>query len=260
MEEFDDLQKGRVRQLSSVRYFFDTDELSITPIGDVHYGSPECDVKRFLAVLELLKNNDDKIILMGDLLEAASRHSVGAGWVEQKITPQQQLDDLYTWLYPFKDRILLLLDGNHEERIYKHSGIDVSGTLAKMLGVPYGGYACFAYLKVGKQGYTVYAQHGSSGATMPHTKMNSVKKTATHTDADLYLYGHVHELGYDTVAKRYYDTRMKGIRKKYQTFVLTGSMLGYEGGYAERKNMYPSELGFATIKLSGSEKKIKVYV
>ena len=151
-----------------------------------------------------------------------------------------------------------MLDGNHEERIFKHSGIDVTGTLAKMLGVPYGGYACFVYVKLNKQSYVIHAQHGCSGATMGHTKMNAVKKTALHTESDLYLYGHVHELGHSRVSKRYYNTKMKGIRTKHQHFILTGSFLGYEGGYAERKNMFPSELGFANVTLNGVKKEIQV--
>lgn len=207
-----------------------------------------------MATVEFIKRTNCKVILMGDLMEAASSHSVGAGWVEQTYSPQEQLDTLVEILKPIKDKILLNLEGNHEERIWKHSGIKVSKVLSNMLKVPYGGYSAFVKLKVGKNNYIIYAQHGSSGAWYPHTKLTAAMRTAQHTEADIYLYGHTHELLSLAVPWRYMDMRSRAIKFGKRYFVLTGSFLEYAESYAEKKNMYPVKTGVANITFSGGDK------
>jgi len=114
-------------------------------------------------------------------MESANKHSVGAGWVEQTASPQEQLDTLRELLYPIRKKVIILLTGNHEFRVFRETGIDPSAILAKYLEVPYGGYAAFVYFRVGKQNYVCHAQHGSSGARYNHTKLRAAKMTATHT-------------------------------------------------------------------------------
>lgn len=245
--------KGKVKTLKSVRCEVDDKKLWLVPLGDVHLGSPTCDVDRFIDTLKFIKNSNYKVILMGDLLESANKNSVGAGWVEQTKSPQEQLDVLSDVLYPIREKIILLLTGNHELRVWKDSGMDCSKVLARHLGVPYGGYSAFVYFRVGKQNYVCYAQHGSSNAMYTHTKLQAAKRTATHTEADLYLYGHTHALVADSEEKRYYDKRAKGVRIRKQYTVLTGGFLAYEGSYAQMKNYNPTRMGVANIYLSGEK-------
>lgn len=250
-----DLDKfiGGVRQVKSVRYLTDADKLLLIPFGDVHLGHPTCNVDKVKKTLKFIEDTDCKVILMGDLLECANKGSVGAGWVEQTMSPQEQLHEWMELLAPIKDKILILLTGNHELRAWKDTGFDPSAVLAKLLDVPYGGYAAMLYVRVGKQGYVIHAQHGSSGARYTHTKLQAAKRTATHTAADLYLYGHVHSLVADSEDKRYYDKRLKGIRVRKQYFVLTGSFVEYEGSYAQMKNYNPTRTGVANIVLNGKK-------
>ena len=250
--------KGSLNEVRSVEYTTADNRLLLIPLGDVHLGSPTCDIDKFVKTMAFIKATDCKIILMGDLLEAASKSSVGSGWVEQTASPQDQLDALKEVFKPIKDKILLVLDGNHEERIWKNSGISVSKVLADHLGAPYGGYSAFVYIRVGKQNYVVHAQHGSTGARYLRTKMHAAMKTAEHTDADLYLYGHTHELASAVQPYRRYDKRGRYVGMKKKRFVLTGGFLNYFGGYAERKNMNPSPIGVANIKLYGDHFDIHV--
>ena len=234
-----------------VNYSFDVDELKLVPLGDVHYGSPTCNWDKFVKTVQYIKDSGSYTILMGDLMEAASSHSVGSGWVEQTTTPQDQLDDLYEILEPIKDRILVLLDGNHEDRIWKHSGIQVSRILAQRLGVPYGGYSCFVKLKVGKSNYIIHAQHGSSGARFAHTKLTAVMRVATYADADVYLYGHTHGLTAQSTLYRNVSLRNKMVYTRKRYFCLTGSFLEYDGSYAQRKDMQPVKTGVVKLKFFG---------
>ena len=139
----------------------------------------------------------------------------------------------------------------HEHRIRVQSGLHVSKILAKMLGVKYGGYSCFLKVKVRKYNYVIYAQHGSSNAWYPHTKLTAAMRTARHTDADIYLYGHTHELLAIKTPYLTLDLRGRTVKTRDRWFVLTGSFLGYHGSYAERKNLYPTKSGVAKITLSG---------
>lgn len=247
-----DLFKGiPTGEVKSISRSFDTRKLLLVPIGDVHLGSPTCNVDLFERTLAFVQRTDCVVILMGDLMEAASKTSVGAGWVEQTGSPQAQIDALAEALEPIKDKILINLEGNHEARIWTQSGIRVSKVLSRMIGVPFGGYSAFVKLKVRSNNYIVHAQHGSSNAWYPHTKLTAAMRTATHTDADLYLYGHTHELLSIKVPRRFMDKRSRTVQTTEKYFVLTGSFLEYEGSYAQKKNMYPVQTGIANITLSG---------
>lgn len=251
-----DLDKfiGGVRQVKSVRVeMHDCKRALLIPYGDVHLGHPTCNVEKAKRTLKFIENTDCKVILMGDLLECASKGSVGAGWVEQTMSPQEQLDAWADMLFPIKDKIVLLLTGNHELRAWKDTGFDPSSVLARYLDVPYGGYAAMLYFLIGRQNYVVHAQHGSSGARYTHTKLQAAKRTATHTEADIYLCGHTHALVADSEDKRYYDKRLKGVRIKKQYTVLTGGFLEYEGSYAQMKNYNPTRTGVANITLDGTK-------
>ena len=227
-------------------------EVKLIPLGDVHLGSPTCNIKKFIETIDYIKKSGSLVILMGDLMEAASRHSVGAGWVEQTGTPQDQLDFFEQILYPIRKQILVVLDGNHEHRIWIQTGIHVSKILAKHLGVPYGGYSCFVKLRVQKQNYILHAQHGSSSAWYPQTKITAAIRTAQHTNADVFLYGHTHELMSLALDRREFDIRSRTIKRRKVYFCLTGGFLDYEGSYAQRKNLYPTKSGVAKLKFFGN--------
>lgn len=243
--------RGRSDGIRVVKHDSDNEEVKLVPLGDVHLGSPQCLVDKFLGTIDYIEQSGSLCVLMGDLAECASKTSVGAGWVEQSLTPQSQLEALAGVLKPIASQILVLLDGNHEFRIWKQSGIKFSKVLADLLGVRYGGYSCFIKLKVGKQNYVIHAQHGSSNAWYPHTKLTAAMRTARHTEADVYLYGHTHELLSLKVPYRQLNLRSRVVTRDKRYFVLTGSFLDYEGGYAQRKNMYPTQTGVAKLKFYG---------
>jgi len=81
---------------------------SVMFIGDVHYGSPQCDVSRFVAMLKYCLTNKLYVLLMGDLLETATRHSVGAGVYEQTGSADSQFEQMVEWLKPLAEAKLIL--------------------------------------------------------------------------------------------------------------------------------------------------------
>ena len=252
--------KRRPLGVRQVDYKTDASRLLLAPLGDVHLGALTCEVDKFQKAVDWIEKTDCKVILMGDLMEFATKTSVGAGWVEQVQSPQAQLDVLKEVLFPIKDKVLVLLEGNHEQRCTLTTGLDVSKILADSLGIPYGGYSSFVYLRVGKQNYVVHAQHGCSGARYLRTKMHAAMKTAEHTEADLYLYGHTHELASASQPFQHYNKRGRFVEMKKKYFVLTGGFLGYFGGYAEKKSLNPSPTGMANVKFYGDRFDIHVSV
>jgi len=240
--------------------FSDQKSIDLIPLGDIHLGAPTTDLDLLQRELDWAKKTGAKILGMGDMIEVATKDSVGAGWVEQKMSPDKQIDTITEMFEPLKGQIIGWHSGNHEGRAWKTTGIDVAKQIARNLGVPYYGHSKFTKIKVGEFNYYVYSTHGSSGAKMPHTKIKSCIDLAQHQSADLYLMGHVHQLDTNSFDIRYPDSKNKKVAKKKRYFVLTGHFLDYEGSYAEQHNMYPSKLGVAKIKLNGEKWDIHVSI
>ena len=53
-------------------------------VGDCHNGSPQFDKLRFLKMLDYCREKGIYVFLMGDLIEMATRDSIGAGVYEQE--------------------------------------------------------------------------------------------------------------------------------------------------------------------------------
>lgn len=232
----------------------------LIPFGDLHIGSPYAAISKIEKWIPWILENNAWVIGMGDWTEAATRYSVGAGVYEQTMTVDDQIEYLHKLFKPVADKGLLLgiIEGNHEFRTFKEVGVNISKQLCRLLRVTFMGYGGYSRLVVNNHGYTVYATHGSTGSTLPHTKIKSCIDLARIYEADLYLMGHVHELADYTYKIRYFDTKNKKVSKKKKHFVLTGAYVEYEGSYAEQKNLIPTRTGSPRIRLSGEEYNISV--
>lgn len=228
--------------------------------GDVHYGAPNCNIKKAKGYLDYALKHGQYILGMGDFLECATRDSIGAGVYEQTGHPQEQMEEMIEWLRPISEsgRLIGLLTGNHEERIYKATGFEPVQLMCKELRVPYLGSACYLLLRVGSKTYKVYAVHGRSGARLPQTKLLACRRLADIATAQLYLMGHMHSL--ESNASIYFDAdpskRLKVQRTRH--FVVTGSFLEYENSYAETACMVPSRTGAPKIVLEADSNDIHI--
>lgn len=84
------------------------DYAEVVFLGDVHYGSPQFDRPRFLSMIEYCLKHKLYVFLMGDLIEMATRESVGAGVYEQEFKGQDQYEQMVEWLKPLADKKLIL--------------------------------------------------------------------------------------------------------------------------------------------------------
>lgn len=236
------------------------DHIDILFWGDIHYGSKFCDEVLAKNNLDMTKERGVYIIGMGDLAETALRDSVGAGIYESTSIVHRQLEVLVEWLEPHKDRILGLLLGNHEKRIYDRVGIDINKMLCSELGVNDLEKGRLILLQVGKQNYSLYVTHGSSGATKSHTKILGCFGLQQYIEADLYAMGHVHALDSHCRAVHAIDPDTHKLVEKERVFVLTGHTLNYFGSYAQEKNLVPSRKGNPIVKFYTKEHKIRVSI
>jgi hypothetical protein len=161
-------------------------------IGDSHNGSPQFDKKRFLTNLDFCLKNKVYVLLMGDLNEVATRHSIGGGVYEQSDPCGTQHEQMLDWLRPLAEAKLILGThrGNHGERVYKETGFDVDKALARELKIPFLGDACWSKFIVGKQSYNVYSLHGRSNARFDGTALLAVERISTSFNADLVAHAH----------------------------------------------------------------------
>jgi len=161
-------------------------------LGDCHFGSPEFDAPRFHAMIDYCVKNKIYVFLMGDLIELATRYSVGGGVYQQSFNGQSQYEQMVEWLMPLADLKLILgtHQGNHEERVYKESGINISKVIARELGVPYLGDACWNTFKIGSEVYAIYSLHGRTGSKFDGTALLALERLAAPFHADLVVMGH----------------------------------------------------------------------
>ena len=219
--------------------------------GDVHYGSPACDVERAKSMLDYCLKNNVYVLCMGDLLEAGLRNSVGDSVYHQNLNPHEQMDFTIEQLEPLADAGLVigLIHGNHENRIMKETGVNLTKIMAKTLRVPYLGGACWNLLYVGNQSYSVYSLHGSSGSRFVYTKLKAAVDISHTFDADILAMGHVHELVTDSLITQRVDRTRKMVTETKKHILLTGHYLKYDQSYGQDKGYPISKMGSPKIKL-----------
>jgi hypothetical protein len=200
-------------------------------LGDLHYGSPQFDLARFLRMIAYCLKNHVYVLLMGDLIEVATKQSVGAGVYEQDSNPDSQFETMVKWLKPLAQAGLILgvHIGNHEERVYKDCGINLGKAFARELQAPYLGDACWSRFKVGKQTYSIYSLHGRTGSRFDGTALLAVERISTSFFADLVAHAHAHKCINSIVLMQRTVSGRVTEHKKH--LLITGGYLKYDGGF-----------------------------
>lgn len=219
--------------------------------GDLHLGHPKCKLDKAKGMLDWALRNNAYVIFMGDLIEAGLRDSIGDSVYFQDVNPQRQMEDVIELLKPLAERGLILgiHDGNHEARILQRTSINITKLMCRILNVSYLGYAGWNLFKVGKQNYTLYTMHGASGARFKHTKLKAVADCAAWLDCDVIAMGHVHSISAEPIIKQGVSLQNKIVEDRKCYIVLTGSYVGWEGSYAQNKNLPPTKTGSPKAKL-----------
>ena len=113
----------------------DSNTIQLYVLCDTHLGDPCADVKLLEEVTNKIKENPNMyVVLLGDILNTAIVNSKSDIYSETLNVSQAQ-ELALKYLLPIKDKILAMTPGNHENRVWKSVGVDISLWLAEKLGV-----------------------------------------------------------------------------------------------------------------------------
>lgn len=177
-------------------------QIRLVVISDIHYGNPLFSVNHLRRTVKYIADNDDCFaILNGDLVESTLKTSRGDIY-QQVGSPQDQRDWIIEdGLAPIRDKVLGAVEGNHEDRIWREVGIDISSDIAKAFHVPYRRSGMLLKIQFGDGNkrtkgkpfvFWLYCTHGYGGARTKSAKAVKVERTAAWLYADAYCMSHDH--------------------------------------------------------------------
>lgn len=239
-------------------------EVELIPISDVHIGDPHCEFQRIKENIEYIESHDNAYaILNGDLMNTAITSSISDTYGET-IPPMAQLEQCVKVFGNIKDKILCVVPGNHEARIYRTDGIDITELMCTQLGIHdrYSPTTALLFLRFGKNNkgrkivYSCYVTHGSGGGRKAGSKINRLEDYATICDADIYVCGHTHLPA--IFKERFYrlDYPNSAIALVDKLFVNTAASLNY-GGYGDIAGFKPASIDSPIIHLDGTKKRMR---
>jgi len=257
-------------------------EVDLFICSDVHYDSLKCDRKSFKAHLDHIKAIDGKVLIVGDLFDVMGCYkdprSKSADIDPRYIVRDRSyldvvLDDVYEFLKPYRENILMVSYGNHETAILRHRDTDITDRLVYLLNqdsefkTQKGAYAGWVYLKLypniknsRKLATFRIAYHHGKGGNAKRSKgiLYSQLDAMEYPDANLIVSGHDHNKIYDPSNVRRRMAYQKSIYTYKDTvhWLKTGSYKksADDFGWEVEKGFTPKRLGGWFVKLRQSRR------
>lgn len=232
------------------------DHLNIYPLGDVHIGSKECDMKLLKEWVEMVKNDPNAaVVIIGDMLNNGLKNSKSNVY-EEVLNPMQQKEVCFELLEPIANKIVAACSGNHEWRSVKEVGTNPLYDVMCRLRIEdrYRENACFLKITVGNVGknpntYGVVLTHGKS-------KNKDLEWTYSVDGADVFISGHTHLGTHQPCGKIRMDLTHNKVKTVGYQHIVVLPFQTY-GGYAVRNKYIPNHLGqFQKITLDGTSKRV----
>lgn len=242
------------------------DWIEIHPMADLHIGDSMADYKLIMDRIEYIKNTPNAYcILGGDLMDTAVASSIGDTY-GANLQPMEQLKHCVKIFEPIKDKILAVLPGNHENRVYKSDGLDITEIMCAQLGIPqkYSPTTALCFIRFGRANngrhgrpmlYTAYITHGSGGGKREGGKVNRLADLASIVDADIYIHGHTHLPVIFKEAFFRVSGSNSSVAQVDKLFVNTAASLDY-GGYGDKAGFKPASKSSPVIYLCGTDRKM----
>jgi predicted phosphodiesterase len=223
--------------------------INLYAVGDLHIGDLNCEYTMIQDTIDRIKADPYALVIgMGDWLNVATKHSVGKAVFDQEYDTTQQLKIARRMFLPIKDKLVGLLEGNHEYRLSKE-GFNITDVMAETLDTEFLGYSTLLSINIQGTRYVVYATHGHGGGSTKGGVVNKLKKLDNVVNADIYLRGHSHQLLHFKQPIRSVSPVDNSIIETERWYVDTGSFLSYDDSYAEKANFTPANLGSPIITL-----------
>lgn len=244
------------------RQIVPAEEVSIVPFGDLHLGSESCRLDKFKRFIDWAKDKKNLYLIgMGDLIDCILPKD--KRFQAEEDDPYTTIDDLKDELegilYPVKDKIVCMLQGNHENHMYQDGYGCPIKKICKNLGVPYGGFSSYIKLIIPKshtRSLLIWSHHGWFAGRKRGAKVNNLEDNLAYYDADIYLAGHSHDLWATRKSRINWSGSQDVIFGNTGSFLETAKIGGTS--YSERANYPPQKLG--VLKIQWQPYKDKIYV
>ena len=253
-----------------------SDLVTIVPFGDLHFGALGFSAKHWKTFTKYYKNRKNCYFLgMGDYTEAFRSHDrkeiermAALEWALSSFS--QEAENLYEVLEWMKGRTIGLIGGNHDFHVRVDQGgyaVTQEGTrwLSDKMETTYLGNPGFIFVDIEVQGSTktvkIAAHHGVGAGQLEGSTFNSLEKFMRIVEADIYLMGHDHQIGWKP-AKGVLKMRRPTKSRPLGFFDETRRFLGRTGSYLKAyetgvHNWIPERAG-APCALGNLEINIKV--
>ena len=247
-------------------------DLLFIPIGDIQYGTDECDVERLKRLVTWCIKKEKagylvRLCGLGDYTDLSSpSEKVKLKGTHE--TTQKSIDELamlylgqlLSILEPLKGRFLTLLTGHHVHDFSSNKktggwgGRNSDQWLAHHLGCDYAGdgHTLFRLQFPHDTHLTVGAWHGQGGGQTPGWRVNKrIRQSDIYPAADIVIQGHDNaKLAYPRSGvdfDRGFIKRLSVGSGSFQRAYLDGDT---QAGYAEKWGLVPTDLGVTIITVS----------
>lgn len=218
-------------------------------LSDTHIGDANLDINKLKSIINFIKDTPEcYCILLGDILNTALKMSKSDIYSETMSIMDAQKVAL-SLLTPIKDKILAMVPGNHENRVWKEVGVDLSLWLAEKLGIEklYRNNGLALTISFGKDSnnkpfrLNIFGQHGAyGGGRKLGSAMNALEDLdGIIANADIYIRAHTHQSVQGSRKVNIFNDK-GNIETQYKYYFNAPSILNY-GGYAYDKGYKPSD-------------------
>ncbi len=194
-------------------YKISSSQFKLFVISCVHGGTIHCvekDIKTKIS--EIAETENSYCITLGDMAEFIlpndkrfdpSQRAI-AEWVEPDNIAECQTEWVTELLKPIKNKLIGMIFGNHEDFFRKCNYGNVHQNICNRLNTDNLGFSCFIrfFFRRENSNETHIIKgcftHGSGGAITKGAKLNRLQQFMNNFSADLYGYGHMHDLITDT--------------------------------------------------------------
>jgi hypothetical protein len=128
--------------------------------ADWHTGSEGVDYEQFFGDIELIADHPGLYVVVGgDGIDLFIKQALAHAAHTDAVSPSVQFAAFEQIIERLDDSLAALSTGNHDEWLYRNTGIDWLKALAKRKRIAYTGHGATISLQVGKERYTIYRRH-----------------------------------------------------------------------------------------------------
>lgn len=250
-----------------------SDKFNLVPIGDIHYGTKNCDLNKLKDTVDWIRKSPNTYWLgMGDYCEFVNPSDPRIDFANIKTSLLEHLSNLHNKeqkdiaeiLKPIAPRCIGLLHGNHEETIrtkYHSNPTEFLATTLNTINLSYTAMIRIVFERLtSRKSVIVFACHGNGSSRSEAGSINTIVGKSKDFQADVYLMGHVHQkIVKDRDIMVMNNSGMPVMFEKKQVFGITGTFYKTYGdttsSYAEKGGYSPTPTGCIKILIEPFVKK-----